>query len=164
MLRRLLVALLLPFALVACSPSVPADDDTAEDDDAMMQEDADAAMQEEARVETDDGMMQVGGGLPDSWPSDIPVYAGATVLFSGMSEGKDGAQGTGLMYSTNASARVIVDFYKERLTAAGWTVQNVVVSTIASGLEAVKDGQHLGLGIATQNGETVVTLGIEAAQ
>lgn len=140
-------ALLLTLLVAACSSSAPADD-------------AVPAGGEEVRVTGDDGSVQAGGDVPDDWPSDVPVMEGTAVLFAGSQESGEGA-GMGLMLSTAAPAKDIIDFYKKALAAKGWAVQNVMISSIASGMEAEKDGRHLVVGVTGDGEQTTITIGIE---
>lgn len=156
---------LLALALCACSPGESAMENAAER--AMERETGERAdvdiNGEKITVTTDDGTVEMGGSIPGDWPTDVPTYAGATVTYSAMNEA-DGATNAVLILSSTDSAQQIVDFYKSALTQNGWTTKNVIVSTVASGLEAEKDGRHVGIAIVGEDGSMTISIGVEMSR
>ena len=113
------------------------------------------------RVETKDGSFQAGAGagLPSDWPSDVPLMPGAQVQYSGTSN-KD--KGSGVVFTTTKTLDEVVAFYRDQLTASGWTVQSSGAIANFTALTATKG--EVGLSFAVQAaapGQTTVTIGID---
>ena len=70
-------------------------------------------------IETKDGTSSVSSGegtkVPDTFPKDVPVYAGTKVLMS-----INVPNGMNLMLESGDSLEKIVAFYKGKMTGAGW--------------------------------------------
>ena len=104
-----------------------------------------------------------GNSMPESWPSDAPQnYAGATIQYSGNSNPQTGKAGAAVVYSAQASAQAVVDYYKAQLSSKGWTIEATANTGVATVLSATKDGRTFGLYIVNSGSGTVsVTAGIE---
>lgn len=60
--------------------------------------------------------------VPSDFPSDVPIYDNGTVV--GVTVTREGdSQGSWISFTTSDSAAVAVEWYAERLVAAGWTQQ-----------------------------------------
>mgnify|MGYP001569949986 FL=1 len=68
------------------------------------------------------------------------------------------------MFSTNDSAQKVTDFYKKELADNGWKVESTYQSTGATVIGASKDGRGLAITIASTEGVTNVTIGVENPQ
>jgi len=53
--------------------------------------------------------------LPENWPSDVPIYAGANIVSATTI-----AQGISVLFQSSDSAATVSDWYQARLTASGW--------------------------------------------
>jgi hypothetical protein len=67
------------------------------------------------------------GKLPEGLPSDFPNYAG-TVKSSGAMDANEGSTIT-YTIATPDSVQKVVDFYKSKLAAAGWTISASTTNT-----------------------------------
>ena len=112
-------------------------------------------------VKTKDGTFQGGNQVPTDWPSDAPgLYSGATVSFSGSSSDTSGS-GSGLVFTSEAKAQDIMDFYKEELEDKGWKITTTANANGYLVLGAEKGEQTFSFSALTDDvGLTVVTLGI----
>ena len=111
-----------------------------------------------------EGSVTVGGNkMPDNWPSDAPQnFAGATIAYSGSSNPQTGKAGAAVVYSVNASARAVVDYYKQQLTAEGWTVEASANMGATSVVSAKKDTRTMGISVTDAgNGTVQVTAGLD---
>ena len=104
-----------------------------------------------------------GGSMPENWPSDAPQnYAGATIQYSGNSNPQTGKAGAAVVYTANASAQAVVDYYKAQLTSNGWTIGGSANTGGTTILSATKAGRTFGVYIiGTGNGSVSVTAGLE---
>lgn len=147
-MKKFLASSVAVFALAACSSGDTAMENAAKD-----------AMQGEER-QADAGTVMTEGEAPANWPADVPLYPGAQVAFSAMNiiEGKQTAV---IALSSSEGAEKVVKFYQEQLAAEGWKTENVMVSTVASGMEAVKDGRRLQLAVLGEGTETTISIAVE---
>ena len=53
--------------------------------------------------------------LPENWPSDVPIYAGANIVSATTI-----SQGISVLFHSADSAVTVSDWYQARLTASGW--------------------------------------------
>ncbi len=113
-------------------------------------------------ITTSEGTVTTGTGkVPDGWPTDVPVYAGATVQFSGMNNAGAGQGGMALVLTSKDDAETIVKYYKTTLQAGGWTVVNTMEAQGSTILLLTKDTKALSLSITGANGETSITMGVQ---
>lgn len=114
------------------------------------------------KVQTSEGTFEMGGDLPSDWPKDAPVYAGATVQYSGTANPATGESGgRALVMMTSDSAADVKAFYEKELTANGWAMQGDMQGGGTIILSATKEGSTLSLLIATAGNQTSITMGIE---
>lgn len=113
--------------------------------------------------ETEEGTVTVGGNtLPSNWPSDAPTYPNASIQYSGTNNPQTGAEGSAVVFLTEDSMQIVVDFYKKELASNGWKVENTATIGGATVLAALKDTRTLGVYISdVGNGQVSVTVGIE---
>lgn len=64
-----------------------------------------------------------GGSLPKDWPSDMPVYDGATIDSSAAIRSGEVTNFSVALSTTDAFADVFA-WYKEQLASEGWTIDN----------------------------------------
>ena len=111
------------------------------------------------KVETKEGTSEWGGTkLPDNWPSDAPVYPGASVQFSSSSNSKDGQPSAMVMFQTKEAGPNVYEFYKKELVAQGWTVEQDIQSGDGAMVTATKDTRALSVTVATGDGQTDITV------
>lgn len=113
----------------------------------------------------EEGSVTVGSGasMPSNWPSDAPAnFAGASIVYSGTSNPQTGETGSAVSYTVNASASGVADYYKQQLTAEGWTIVSTGNMAGATVVAATKDTRTMGVYITdTGNGSVTVVAGIE---
>lgn len=112
-------------------------------------------------VTTSEGTMTTSGKVPDGWPTDVPVYAGSTVQFSGSNNAASGETGLALVLSTTDDSAKVVDYYKTTLKAAGWTVGNTMEARGSTIMLLTKGTQALSLAIASTDRSTSITMGLQ---
>ena len=111
-------------------------------------------------VTTSEGTVTTGGNVPEGWPSDVPVYAGAAVQFSGANmQGAEG--GMALVLSSKDDASKVASYYKTELKAQGWTIGNTMEAQGNTVLLLTKGTKTLSLSIAGANGMTSITIGVQ---
>ena len=109
------------------------------------------------------GSVTVGGtSMPDNWPSDAPGnYAGASIQYSGSSNPQTGQTGSVVVYTVQASAQDVANYYKTQFASEGWTIENTAQSGGTTIISAKKDTRTFGLSISdTGSGMLQVTIGI----
>lgn len=79
------------------------------------------------------------GQLPQGLPADFPNYAGTPES----SAKQDTPAGTTFSYSivTPDAIAAVADFYKTKLTSAGWTVENVISGTQGDQVSSILSGK-----------------------
>ncbi len=92
--------------------------------------------------------------LPDGFPSDVPSYAGATLIESTYQQ-KSGTKGYAASYITKDGASGVLDFYRSTLEEARLTVEDGDASQ--SGLEDAKMIQFADAQLSLRGGVTVGT-------
>jgi|GEM_PF-1091184 len=127
--------------------------------------DVDRNMDGSTTYESDTGTVTVGasGSMPANWPSDAPeAYSGANIVYSGTSNPTTGETGSAVSYTVSASAESVIEYYRSRLTAEGWTI---TTTTAVSGMQVIaaeKDTRVIGVYVTSDGqGNTAVTAGVE---
>jgi hypothetical protein len=64
----------------------------------------------------DGGAVTLGTTLPADFPSDVPIYEGARILFAGRSTSAEGRTGWTATLETGDTKDHVVEFYKSHLT------------------------------------------------
>jgi len=108
---------------------------------------------ETARVATD----EQGVSLPKDFPSDVPIYRGATVLTAVEMQGK-----YNVTLKTTDSIQQVFSFYEDKLKTGGWKIGATMGSKQTKLLNATKGTGSLMVvvGKADDKG-TVINLGVE---
>ncbi len=110
-------------------------------------------------VNGDDGdkaVVNLGGGAQQGgW---VPAYPGAKVLNSVTSE-KQGIQSGVYTFQTSDSAQQVLDFYRDKLKAGGYTVSNEnSVANQVDSLTLAKDERAVAIVVTHQGGQTTVVV------
>lgn len=116
------------------------------------------------RVKTGEGEWSTGGQLPSDWPSDVPVYGGAKVLYSASSNPSTGSAGSYLALQSSDAPDKVSEFYKRELAAKGWTITNTATVNGGIYLAAEKGDRELAFTATPADGGTSMTLGVSAGQ
>lgn len=105
----------------------------------------------------DGQQVSIGGEnkLPDGFPSEVPVYDGATITSSVSTE-----QGFLVGFTTTDAPREVLDWYKSELAAGGWEVKSNMESDSGGLLTATMTGWSLGVNVGggDSGGETTIVL------
>lgn len=112
----------------------------------------------------EEGSVTVGGAsMPENWPADAPSnYSGASIQYSGTSNPQTGKTGSAVVYTVNASAPQVTEYYKAELAKSGWKIEGTAVIGPSTAITATKDARTLGVYIGEAgNGTVSVTVGIE---
>jgi len=112
-------------------------------------------------VETDDGSVTVdeeGVELPAGFPSDVPVYDGT------ITTAWEDAEGGGYQFaiSTADSVPDVIDWYKGKLTDAGWTVSASSADDTSGMISASNASFDLYLGAGGGDGTTDISQSVNA--
>jgi hypothetical protein len=104
------------------------------------------------------GNLNVGTGLPDNFPSDIPVYPNAAI--GGYLGGKNGTlSGSTTTFSSKDAAQSIFDYYVEKLKAGGWEVKTSELGDMKM-INFQKGNRKAGITINPVNSKTDILIGI----
>jgi len=95
------------------------------------------------------------GDLPEEWPSEIPVIAGGSIVFS-QTDAKGMTQQVSI--ETKQSAKDALEFYKKTFTSTGWNVENTMSMPQLQILNAKKDVSEIMLQIAEDEDKTHIHL------
>ena len=96
--------------------------------------------------------------VPDTFPSDVLVYKGATVGMA--SESPDNYA---LTLMTKDDAAKVVETYKKEMTSKGWTQQQALDMGGQTMLAYEKDGRAASVMVGGEKGETQVILTVTKA-
>lgn len=117
-------------------------------------------------VKSGDGSTTVNGSSSQEYPSDFPVpqYPGSkistnmAVTSTAASPGVGSGQKIIMMNTADGSSQVI-QFYKEKLTAGGWTIDSAVDQAGVSGyLGASKGSSKLNVAVIPGTPDTCISL------
>ena len=112
-------------------------------------------------VHTNDGTALVGGTtLPKDWPTDAPVYTGATVQYSMATNPANGQPGSAVILQTKDSADTVAAFYAKALKDNGWTVEGTMQAGGATIVGASKGDRAISIAIGSTEGQTTITIGV----
>lgn len=104
------------------------------------------------------GKLSVGVGLPENFPSDIPIYPNAEV--GGFLGGKDGKlSGSTTTFTSKDTAQVINDYYVANLKAQGWTVETNEIEDMKM-INFQKGNRKAGITINPKGTKTDILVGI----
>ena len=112
-------------------------------------------------VETEDGSVTVdeeGVELPAGFPSEVPVYDGTITTAWEDAE----AGGYQLAISTKDSVPDVIDWYKGKLTDAGWTISASSADDTSGMISASNASFDLYLGAGGGDGTTDISQSVNA--
>lgn len=112
-------------------------------------------------VNTNEGTYSDVNKVPDNWPSDVAVYAGSKVVYSGSSNNANSKPGFALALQTSDKAQAVVDFYKDSLAKAGWNITSNGQFNGTTIIAAQKGTNTLGLTVTEADGQTSISISIE---
>lgn len=72
------------------------------------------------------GSFSVGTSLPSNFPSDIPIYSGATASFSASDVNDQGKETSSVTFALKANLNDVVAFYKTKMETAGYELKSEV--------------------------------------
>ena len=113
-------------------------------------------------VESSEGSFTAGATtLPADWPSDAPVYPGATITYTASANPTTGKPGNAIVFTTTDGTQQVVAYYKTALKQNGWAINTTMDGGATFVMGGTKEGRGLSLMIAGTDGQTSVTLAIE---
>ncbi len=143
---------LAALTLSACGPKAP---------EAAMERETETNSSVGVVMNNDNDTIQTGTTLPGDWPTDVEIYAGATISWSATTNQASGNAGSAVVFTTGDSEQTVVDFYKKSMKDNGWTIQTTMQTGEGVVLVANKDERSLSLSVVrTDEGTTTVTLGV----
>ena len=96
-----------------------------------------------------------GVALPEGFPKDVPVYAGAKVTTSMKSEDI-----TTVVLTTTDPAKKVMDFYGEKLKANGWDIKTTMNTEEGGMVMATKGKSTCTVYIGRGDKQTTISLGV----
>ncbi|MEK7607139.1 MAG: hypothetical protein AAB444_03025 [Patescibacteria group bacterium] len=112
-------------------------------------------------VKTDTGEASTMGSLPASWSTDVPIYPGATILYSGANL-EVGSKSSGVVLTTTKSMSDVAAYYRSELPSRGWTLKgDIVTMGTTTGIMAEKGERAVTVAITQNEGQVMVTIGTE---
>jgi len=72
------------------------------------------------------GSFSVGTSLPSNFPSDVPIYSGATASFSATDVNSDGKETSSVTFALKAKVSDVIGFYKSKMGSAGYELKSEV--------------------------------------
>ena len=116
-----------------------------------------------------DGATTVNGSSSQQYPADFPVaqYPGSKIstnmTINSTATNSQAATGQKMiMLTTPDKSTPIVQFYKDKLTAAGWTIENSMDTPgAASFVGATKDKAKLYVSIIAGTSDTVISISLQ---
>ena len=115
-------------------------------------------------VKTEDGTAEWGANkLPDNWPTDAPVYPGATVQFSAAANPTDGKAGATVMLQTPDSGPTAYEYYKKELVSQGWKVEGNYQAGNTAMINATKEKKVIVVTVSTSGNDqpTAISVSVE---
>lgn len=106
-------------------------------------------------VRTEEGSASTTGSLPEGWPSDVRVYPGATVSYSGSGTA---AQGMAVIATTTDTTEQVGNFYRGQFS--GW---EKAIDANYSGmvtLQFKQTGRVVSVTAVGSDGQTTVTVSV----
>jgi hypothetical protein len=92
-------------------------------------------------------------GLPEGFPSDVPVYPGSNVTMRAATAG-----GMQMVLKSADPSDKVAAFYKEKLKGAGWQLETSLSGEGSSMVTGKKDQRSVVAVIGRNSGGTAVTL------
>ncbi|MDO8886462.1 hypothetical protein [Candidatus Oleimmundimicrobium sp.] len=121
---------------------------------------------EKTTIETEEGKVEIGTGskIPDDWPSDMPVYPSAEIQGSWNMTGEAGAENIAVVLITQDSIDQVKDYYKQKLPANGWTIEDSGTFSSAEGtfggFTITKGSRNGNVTFGTSDEGITITIGV----
>lgn len=102
---------------------------------------------------------QEGGSLPSGFPSDFPIYQGATTVSTWSANGQD-SKGISVMWQTSDSVDKVATYFKTELPKAGYTLTSTFEQADSKAYSFEKGEVKGILGITVSDGNTTISVSI----
>ena len=114
---------------------------------------------EKVTTTTEEGefAFEEGGNLPDSFPSDFPVYPDAKLASSWVADG-DSTDGLSIIWETEDSVSKVSNYYENELEKAGWTLSFTSNTEDSTTFAFEKDGAKGFIGVTVEESKVVISL------
>lgn len=103
----------------------------------------------------------MGGDLPEGFPSDFPIYTNAK-LISKYSSTQEESEGMSVMWETSDDLEKIVEYYKSESEKTGWEITSTFSSEDSSVLSLKKGDSEAVLGIAEAEDKVDISVTINS--
>ncbi|MDD4988907.1 MAG: hypothetical protein PHV42_00575 [Candidatus Pacebacteria bacterium] len=114
-------------------------------------------------ITTDKGTVTWGTNtLPSGWPSEISVYPGATIQYSGAGKGGSGQNASTIVLASSDSPDTISAYYKNVFSTNGWTITGTA-NTGGGIIIGAKNGAKTG-GVSITPGQSGSTVAVSVSQ
>ena len=97
------------------------------------------------------------GELPDSFPSDFPVYPGAKLASSWVADG-DNTDGLSLIWETEDAVSKVSNYYENELEKAGWTLSITSKTEDSATFSFEKDDARGFIGVTIEESKVIISL------
>ena len=95
-----------------------------------------------------------GGKVPDDYPKDVPLYAGAKVIMSNTASEKHAKH---LVMESTDPADKIADYYKKGLESNGWKIEGTMNMGEMNMFTAAKENRQLVIQIVNSADKRTIT-------
>ncbi|EKD49482.1 MAG: hypothetical protein ACD_63C00126G0001 [uncultured bacterium] len=114
--------------------------------------------------ETEEGKSEFGTGeIPANFPSDLPLYPGATASYTFVGSGNEEGSASATL-ETSDSMDKVSSWYKQNIESNGWSITRTdqwgADSDQFSNYVAEKGDKELSVGITSPEGKTMITITI----
>ena len=109
-------------------------------------------------VQNDQGTATFGTKLPSNYPTDIPLYTGATVVSAITGNGTTGSQGSTVSLTTPDSADKVQAYYDAQLASKGWTKGESATFGPATTFTATKGDRQLSIEILNSSTDNLTSI------
>lgn len=111
----------------------------------------------------EEGSVSTSNTLPANWPSDVPNYPGATVVYSGYSNPTDASSGAGAgaTFTTPDDNTKVAAYYRDNLVKQGWQIAGESTAASTNIISATKDSRNLAISISRSENLTSIVVGID---
>ena len=118
----------------------------------------------DASADRNHAVIQVAGGesgvaLPEGFPNDVPIYAGAKVNTSAKSKDNMTA-----VLTTTDQVKKVMDFYGERLKANGWDIKTTMNTEDGGMVMATKGKSTCTVYVGRGDKQTTVSLAVAVTE
>lgn len=100
--------------------------------------------------------------LPDAWPSDVTIPAGAVVTYAGSVQGGGGSTVHTASFTSTQTPAAVMEYYRSLFERNGWTIEASIAASDGSMLSATReDGEGAIVYISSDGSGTSATLSVE---